>query len=500
MNKYITLLLIAAVSLFFLFIVTPYNVGVSSDSVYYIESAKNITNGKGYTINNKFVTHWPPLYSVILAISSIISNMDPLSTGKYMNAVLFLFTGLVFLQILKKLKFNIKIQYSILIIWLFSKPLWAVSIMLWSEVPFLLIVCTIFLYYLKWKETQKKNILLTVGALSALAFLTRYAAIGIIGGFILNILLLRGKKIQEKLIETIYFICPIIFGAAAWVFSTHCYADSTTNRDIVYHIIPLEKILYSIWFIARWFYDDNYSFILLILTIIACSYLIYANKSKLKYFFESNNSNIRDTAIIILSYYSFLLLSISLFDAHTPLNNRILAPIAPFIFILLGYCLNFVTEHYNNQVSYSICVIMILLCSYSAKNKWIYHHNNGNAYTSKYYNQYVSDVKNYVLNYEGETYSNDWVFIRFISNDTKNLKRIPVQINTLTREKNSNYPADINSMFDSISNKNSQLFCLDKINHRWYLMPKEEILDRAKIEDVILTKINSGYIIRKSKK
>ena len=69
--------------------VLPYGVGLTHDSMYYIEAARNVTAGAGFVnTDGSIYTTWPPGYPILLAIAGL-GVVDPHSAAGALNAVLF---------------------------------------------------------------------------------------------------------------------------------------------------------------------------------------------------------------------------------------------------------------------------------------------------------------------------------------------------------------------------------------------------------------------------
>ena len=69
--------------------VLPHGVGLTHDSMYYIEAARNVTAGAGFVNTDGSVyTTWPPGYPILLAIAGL-GIVDPHSAAGALNAVLF---------------------------------------------------------------------------------------------------------------------------------------------------------------------------------------------------------------------------------------------------------------------------------------------------------------------------------------------------------------------------------------------------------------------------
>ncbi len=74
--------------------VLPHGVGLSYDSLHYIEMARSALAGEGFTHDGTIVTVWPPGYPILLAVAGL-GIADPHSVAGPLNAALFGLTILV---------------------------------------------------------------------------------------------------------------------------------------------------------------------------------------------------------------------------------------------------------------------------------------------------------------------------------------------------------------------------------------------------------------------
>ena len=106
---YLHLLAFCAAIIMFI-IIQPNHLGFSPDSMAYLEVAKNIETGNGVTnANREIVYHWPPLFSLLLALISKITNSGVFDAGIILQVSLFYCFTLFYLLVLKELKINLKL-------------------------------------------------------------------------------------------------------------------------------------------------------------------------------------------------------------------------------------------------------------------------------------------------------------------------------------------------------------------------------------------------------
>ena len=119
-----------------------YGAGLSPDSVNYIAVARNLNSGAGLVmLDDSPLLVWPPLYPALLALLGNVFEKDPLPVANVVNALLFgliVYTGGV-------LTFRHFSSFPALglagtLAFLVSIPIFAVSVMAWTEPLFILFV------------------------------------------------------------------------------------------------------------------------------------------------------------------------------------------------------------------------------------------------------------------------------------------------------------------------------------------------------------------------
>src|SRR5687768_2652563 len=86
---------------------TRWGVGLITDSLTFVEAARNLAKGQGLaTMTENGVlepmTHWPPLYSFLIAVPGMF-GIDPLVAARWINAALFAVTIVLIGAIVRRL-------------------------------------------------------------------------------------------------------------------------------------------------------------------------------------------------------------------------------------------------------------------------------------------------------------------------------------------------------------------------------------------------------------
>lgn len=205
-----------------------YGAGLSPDSVSYISTARNLIKGEGFIGDDgEPMVRWPPLYPVLLALVGAIFGIDPLLPAYIVNALIFglivYFGGLLAFKYL--LSFPVLALVGTLAI-LFSTPLFAVSVMAWSEPLFILFVllCLIFSAFYLSKNDTTTLILLSLSV--ALSFLSRYVGVTLILWGALIVVIFHRDGLKSKLAHLSLFTLISALPMGIWLIRNYAVAHT----------------------------------------------------------------------------------------------------------------------------------------------------------------------------------------------------------------------------------------------------------------------------------
>ena len=322
----------------FYIISSPNNLGFSMDSVSYLEGANNILKGKGFVNDDgQLINHWPPFFSVMLALFSLILNIEPIQSGIILNASLIFGTIIILKKILDL--FNVRSLFSFLAILsiLLSAPM---KVFLWylSEGLFIFLLLIVLYFILLWHTSPNLKHLIFAGILSGLLLLTRFAGVSFIFTFLL-IIFYHSETYFNKLKNLASYILPIFLIAIPWLVYASLMKENPQDREFAIHIISTEKLyqIYSVikyWFVGNYFSAKLLPFVLILLSILLFLKSTYIKSLliNLSYLFRN-----KYLAIIlnIFIYLTFIVFSASFFDNGIPFDNRILFPVFVLLFLLI---------------------------------------------------------------------------------------------------------------------------------------------------------------------
>ncbi len=156
----VLLLLISTLGMWMLKNATPYGLGLRTDSSQYINGARNLLSGDGYTRTSgagelKPITHFPPMFSSLIALVSV-SGLEALRSARLL--VILLFGGGILL-------------FGVLVYRLTRSP--GISL----AGAFLFATSAVFLLVYAWVMSEPLYIFLWLGAFILLDFYWQYRKI-----------------------------------------------------------------------------------------------------------------------------------------------------------------------------------------------------------------------------------------------------------------------------------------------------------------------------------
>ncbi|WP_155827870.1 ArnT family glycosyltransferase [Gillisia sp. JM1] len=474
----------AAILLYF--IIQPYNLGFTPDSMDYLEVANSIESGNGITnIKGQIVNHWPPLFSLLLALISKITNSGVIYAGSILQMFLFYAFILFYSLVLRELKINFKLIIFSGILLVVSQVSINFSYFL-SEGLFLVLLLVSFYLFLKWLPDKKFKHLFWSAFLCGLFFLTRYAGIAFIACYLFFILFFQDGKLNERVRNFLLFLGLIVLVISPWFIYQSAFEENLGGRKLAIHIIPFSKILDFFITVSYWFLGSALAIFLLICLVVI--YVVKIKKSEIQFevlikkIYKRYQKAILLSFLFILIYPLFLIVSISFYDSYTPMDNRILSPLFIFILLFITFFLQTLKEH--RQMLLLNGTILFLFLSFSSSVFPIYqnHYKNGSGYTKKKWAE--SQTLNYIKEKNSDiiTYTNGIEIGKLHAQQDFYL--LPRLSENLLIEK----------MKEEVSMGEAQIVYLKEVNWRNYLVSENELLEIFKENDVL--RFEDGFIIR----
>jgi len=310
-----------------LFLAKHSGIGISPDSVTYLSAARNFISGKGLVeFDGVPLVDFPAFYPVFLGIISFITRLDPLIFSPVLNGLLFASliysTGSLMNGFYYSSGWYKRIILSCFVL---SPCLLEVYSMLWSETIFILLVIFFIVVAKTYFETYSIRPLVILGLIAALACVTRYAGVVLVGtGGMLLILDANSplpKRIRHLITFTLISFSLLLINLTRNVilsgFPTG--ARQKGNTPFLQNIYFFGSVLCDWLPIPR---NDGMISIITIICMVICIIVfvvLFTNKSTY-HSFESI------AASFCIVYCGFMILSAT-FSRYEQFTSRLLAPI-----------------------------------------------------------------------------------------------------------------------------------------------------------------------------
>lgn len=404
--SFLTFILLAVIGTFLILYATPQGLGLSDDSIAYIAGARSILNGDGYReawlASNQPVTHFPPMFSSVLALLGV-TGLDPLRGTRFVNAILFgsniFLLGIIGCRTTKSQIAGI----SLAILFLVNYSLFRVHSVAMSEPLYIFLTLSSFLTFYSYgvqefapasasKLADSKWLIFTA-IFTALAYLTRYAGLALFVTYIVSLFIFHDSW-KKRITSSLIFIASFIPFALGWSIYNKLIADNATNRTLVYHPITQDNIEIGIYNISLFLMPIEEwrralikipNLFNIIISIFILVLLVWLARKGLTKFFQPNTEQPEILSFIstlyIFGYLASILSSMTLFDASTKFQLRILSPIFVGILIITVYFLN--QLWYKQKLLSALCALFIFSLSlYGTINTFTELRKGGQGYAS----------------------------------------------------------------------------------------------------------------------
>lgn len=330
---------IAAAGLFFY--TTPFGVGLTNDSAAYIGGARSLMAGQGYVRIGgdglpRPITHFPPFYSIVLAIVSKIIRQDPLGTAKWVNLCCSILNQALFMTALMVLTGSGLTAFLGGLTFLCAGPVLQANVYGLSEALYTTLFLSLLILSVRTVRNGGTWQWLLIGLIAGALALTRYAGLAAAAAAALYILCTQPswkKRIESILLYITAFAIP--FGY--WLVKANASGESPVNRVIAMHIPSASKVEEGIRNFAGFFLPEfggivekplrlwGYIIILGLAALLAA--VIYTGGRGL---FRPSTKLARSAlfapALHGISYMLVLFVTVFFIDGSTLFDNRILLP------------------------------------------------------------------------------------------------------------------------------------------------------------------------------
>ena len=491
-----------------MFWITVYGPFVGPDSVAYIETARSLLAGNGFYAGDQPMTHYSPVYPLLLAMAGLFQHGDVLQAGRWLCVILFGANIILLgIAVLICTEFSLPAAGCAMFVFIASSPIISIHSMAWSEAPFTTFTLAAFVLISLYIARPRSSLILAASLSAGCAMATRYAGVTLLPPVVLVLIFLGDRPMKHKIRDTFIFTTIALLPLASWLIRNMVTTETLTDRTLAIHVFSSQHIknLISTMYdfaLPMSMSDGSKAFYLGFAAIFFLVSLAFLHK---KNYISSNANTIRIIlpALCILfffTYISFLVISVSFFDAHTPLNARILLP-AFLVISIAGISLawSFSSVLDSRIIWYSFIGFVFLsvtLNSFQAMTAAIIIHRDGYGFTSRQWKNSETIVSAMSLAGDMKIYSNGSDIIQFLTG--RRVTMIPSFTNPETLKPNEDYEKQMQVMCREVDECKAIVVYLNGITWRQYL-PAPQALE-AKCVMPVLGRLNDGSIYGRSKR
>jgi hypothetical protein len=297
-------------------------------------AARSIQSGLGVQIidtngNLAPLTQFAPLYAVLLSAAGTVHA--PLEqAGRNLNIGIFAFSIVLIWRILRDASESSVAGIVACALFTLAPEILQIHSMIWSESCFLLFMLGfIWLLGRSMSSGGSWQMLILASLAAGLAAMTRYSGAAIVLGGTVALLVDPGRERTQRLLRAGLFAAAACIAPAAWFVRNLVITGNLANRSLGFHppvradLLDLASTI-SHWLVphgpaTRW---DRAAAIVVLLII---GLVILATRSGQRQHRRLDGGAI--AGILLFTYLAFILFSKTLVDAHTQLDQRILAPV-----------------------------------------------------------------------------------------------------------------------------------------------------------------------------
>lgn len=465
--------IISAVSLWLLYTGTRWGIGTSPDSIKYISSASAILNTNSI---NSLGTHFPPLYSIFIAIGSLI-NENLYTSTRLLQVALYTINTIAIGYIL--LGLTKKHIYSILGMFLFATSPFVYTLHAYalSEGLFLLFLLS-GLFTLNSALNENKIYLFIFSALLiSLSSLTRYAGISAIVAC--GLFVYSSKQNRRWILFIIISSIPLL----SWIIRNKIISGNSINRVFDYHPFSINTLSQISETISKWLHlplaGTTFPVLILMLTL-----MIYIKKNALYREYGEIATFHRLLMLFSLIYITLIVATISFFDALTPLDFRILSPVFICGILYFSSCLILLdsgdfTQRLVRNITAASLIALIVLQAFSLERYFNEYNAKGIGFSSKKWAtsnivKILSDGK-----YQKTIYTNAPEPISIYTGLSSTM--VPSLIKPSTSKADPTFDRKIQIMEKAMRSGKSIYVHFHNIKWRWYLPSLESIVQNMEL-------------------
>jgi len=214
-----------------------WGIGITADSTVYIGAARSLLSSGTLQDADSIgrpipLVHQAPLLPILLATISRIFRIDPVSSARWLSAILFGVNTALLGVIAWRFVKSAWIGLAAALLALIATPMIDYHLMALSEPLYLFFSLSTLFLLLHYSSDFQLRWLLFAGAVSAFAFLTRYAGIALVGTGFFALLFLCRRNPARAIRHPLTYLLIACLPMAAWLLRNLALADSVSDYSM----------------------------------------------------------------------------------------------------------------------------------------------------------------------------------------------------------------------------------------------------------------------------
>jgi hypothetical protein len=323
-----------------LFWSTPYGLGMNPDSVVYFTAAKSVAEGRGFLEFEGPLTLHGAGYPALLSIA-FLGGGDPMTSARLLHAVVFAL-GVFLVGAAAALSTEGCLTASLVSIAFFlaSENIWGIYTLAWSEGPFVGLVLGASILFVRHITRPRAVFLAASALLLGLAMWTRFLGTTLLPPMLALLWIHDRREIRKRARDGLLFTAVAAAPLAAWTVRNALVAGSAAGRSFVPHVVSgadLRELVHRVYAyflpVEMWGWLEAVQ--LAFLALLAVFALRKIGGLRIRGGRAPGAADLFHTLIPLFlgCYVAVLLFSISFLDALTRIDQRILAPLYPFVVV-----------------------------------------------------------------------------------------------------------------------------------------------------------------------
>jgi len=477
-------------------------IGMTPDSMTYLEGARSLLRDHRLWVDDSPLTHFPPLYPVVLAAAGRLTG-SLLTAARLLHCCLFALTVLTIGWAVREGSGK-PTPAAAIAMWctLVSAGITQVHLFALSEPLFLILLITAALALDRHLRAGGPRWLLMAGALTAAAGLTRYVGVCLMCSMVVALVILNRRPMAARLRSAAVFIVVSATPLVVWTVRNALVEGKVVDRSLAFHPPGFEALRMFTYTLSFWAWPTpnlpaaaRAGMALLMLVVLAvafCATMVFIHRHQQPVGVPSHVGGV--LLIFAGVYVPFLLVSRSLVDAHTKLDNRILSPIL-IIGIVLAFARPPVWSDVASRRMAGVLPVVAWFAISIANIPWTAHilaegHSTGFGYASAEWRE--SKVVAFVdgLDPEVMVYSNAPEVFRVLRH--RPALMIPRAYSPSSGQPNSAFGEQINEMMARLESGTAALAYFERMRSREYLPTPEELAESHDL--VVLFRASDGAV------